>query len=157
MSAKVCYGKWISLVDYSPLFCAIIGSIATNRTRKIGVILTTLFPVFPRSPVITAHLIPPWQRSTYEKINHPRHNIPPHSAGWLDGLRASQGDDDDDDDDNGANDHDIRRLVAANLLWSLFERRKSLGQYQGGKLYEKSILEQCDNERRVAHHHGTFN
>lgn len=50
--------KWISLVDYSPPFCAIIGSIATNRTRKIGVILTTLFPVFSRSPVITAHLIP---------------------------------------------------------------------------------------------------
>lgn len=83
--------KWISLVDYSPAFCAIIGSIATNRTRKIGVILTTLFPVFPRSPVITAHLIPPLQRSTYEKINHPCHNIPP-SLGWQAGLRPGEDD-----------------------------------------------------------------
>lgn len=57
---------------YSPVFCAIIGSIASNTTRKIGVILTTFFPAFPRSPVITAHLTPQ-QRATYEKINHLRH------------------------------------------------------------------------------------
>lgn len=85
--------KWISLVDYSPPFCAIIGSIATNRTRKIGVILTTLFPVFSRSPVITAHLIPPLQRSTYGKTNHARHNIPP-SLGFAFGeifVRAKTG------------------------------------------------------------------
>lgn len=85
--------KWISLVDYSPPFCAIIGSIATNRTRKIGVILTTLFPVFSRSPVITAHLIPPLQRSTYGKTNHARHNIPP-SLGFAVGeifVRAKTG------------------------------------------------------------------
>lgn len=58
---------------YSPVFCAIIGSIASNTTRKIGVILTTFFPAFPRPPVITAHLTPPSQRATYEKINHLRH------------------------------------------------------------------------------------
>lgn len=34
--------------------------------------MTTFFPVFPRSPVITAHLTPPSQRATYEKINHLR-------------------------------------------------------------------------------------
>lgn len=61
------------ILFYSPVFCAIIGSIASNTTRKIGVILTTFFPVFPRSPVITAHLTPPSQRATYEKINHLRH------------------------------------------------------------------------------------
>lgn len=34
--------------------------------------MTTFFPAFPRSPVITAHLTPQ-QRATYEKINHLRH------------------------------------------------------------------------------------
>jgi len=60
------------ILFYSPVFCAIIGSIASNTTRKIGVILTTFFPAFPRPPVITAHLTPPSQRATYEKINHLR-------------------------------------------------------------------------------------
>lgn len=71
---KVYFNTNILLIlFYSPVFCAIIGSIASNTTRKIGVILTTFFPVFPRPPVITAHLTPPSQRATYEKINHLRH------------------------------------------------------------------------------------
>lgn len=69
---RVYFNTSILTVDlYSPVFCAIIGSIASNTTRKIGVILTTFFPAFP-PPVITAHLTPPSQRATYEKINHLR-------------------------------------------------------------------------------------
>lgn len=39
------------LIIYSPLLCAIIGSIATKRTKKIGVILTAFLPAFSLSPV----------------------------------------------------------------------------------------------------------
>lgn len=52
--------------------------------------MTTLFPVFSRSPVITAHLIPPLQRSTYGKTNHARHNIPPSLRSAVGDLRTSE-------------------------------------------------------------------